>query len=130
MLGGGIAGLTTALELADSGQQVYLVERAERLGGNVARIDLTAPYLDSARDILKDRIARVMRHQNVRVLLQSELLELKGFIGNFKAESRHAGWGSGTGSRVCCGLHRLQGVRRRPDHALRIRHVARRHHLV
>jgi heterodisulfide reductase subunit A len=84
VLGGGIAGLTTALELADSGQQVYLVERAERLGGNVARVDLTAPYLDSARDILKDRIARVMRHQNVRVLLQSELIELKGFIGNFK----------------------------------------------
>ena len=86
VLGGGIAGLTAALELADSGQQVYLVERADHLGGNLARVDLTVPYLDSARDILKDRIARVTRHQHVRVLLQSELLELKGFIGNFTAK--------------------------------------------
>ena len=83
VLGGGIAGLTAALELADAGQQVYLVERDDHLGGNVARLDLTAPYLDSARDMLKDRITRVTRHRHIRVLLQSELLELKGFIGNF-----------------------------------------------
>jgi heterodisulfide reductase subunit A len=83
VLGGGIAGLTAALELADAGQRVYLVERADRLGGNVARLDLTAPHLDSARDLLKDRITRVTRHQHVTVLLNSELLELKGFIGNF-----------------------------------------------
>jgi heterodisulfide reductase subunit A2 len=86
VLGGGIAGLSAALELAESGQQVYLIERADRLGGNMARIDLTAPYLDSGRDIMKDRIARVTRHQNIRVLLQSELLELKGFLGNFTAK--------------------------------------------
>ena len=90
VLGGGIAGLTAALELAGADQQVYLVERKDRLGGNVARVDLTAPYLDSARDILKDRIARVTRHPKIRVLLESELVELKGFIGNFRPRVKTA----------------------------------------
>jgi len=84
VLGGGIAGLTAALELADADQQVYLVERKPKLGGNVARLDLTAPYLDSARDLLQERIARVTRHPRVHVLLESELIELKGYIGNFR----------------------------------------------
>jgi heterodisulfide reductase subunit A len=90
VVGGGISGLTAALELADAGQPVYLVERAPRLGGNVARIDLTAPYLDSARDLLRERIARVERHPKIHVLLQSELVELKGYVGNFRPKVRAA----------------------------------------
>lgn len=88
VLGGGLAGLTAALELADADQQVYLVERSGKLGGNVARVDLTAPYLDSARDIVKDRSVRTLRHPKIRVLLESELIELKGFIGNFQPKVR------------------------------------------
>ncbi len=84
VLGGGIAGLTAALELAGAGQEVYLVERQSQLGGNLARVDLTPPYLDSARDILKDRIVRVGRHPRIRVFLESELVELKGYVGNFR----------------------------------------------
>ena len=84
VLGGGIAGLTAALELAGAEQRVYLVEQKAQLGGNVARVDLTAPYLDSARDILKDRIARVTRHPKIEVLLESQLVSLKGFVGNFR----------------------------------------------
>ena len=91
IIGGGIAGLTAALELADADQQVYLVERETRLGGNVARLDLTAPYLDSARDLLRDRVVRVTRHPRIQVLLQSEVVELKGFIGNFRPRVRTAG---------------------------------------
>jgi heterodisulfide reductase subunit A2 len=88
VVGGGITGLTTALELADADQQVYLVERKSELGGNVARIDLTAPYLDSARDILRDCIARVESHPRIRVFLECELAELKGFVGNFRPSIR------------------------------------------
>ena len=84
VVGGGITGLTTALELADADQQVYLVERKGELGGNVARIDLTAPYLDCARDMLKEMVSRVKNHPKIRVFLQCELAELKGFIGNFR----------------------------------------------
>ena len=88
VLGGGIAGLTAALELADAGQPVYLVEREDRLGGNLARVDLTAPYLDSARDLLSDRIRRVLDDPKIEVLLRSTLQSLSGFVGNFKAELR------------------------------------------
>jgi len=84
VIGGGIAGLTAALELADADQQVYLVERQAQLGGNVARLDLTAPYLDSARDLLRDRVTRVTRHPGIQVLLESQVVGLQGFVGNFR----------------------------------------------
>jgi heterodisulfide reductase subunit A len=85
VIGGGISGMTAALELADGGRHVYLVERQDHLGGNIARVDLTAPYLDSARDMLTDRMTRVIEHANVDVLLESELEKLDGFHGNFTA---------------------------------------------
>ncbi|HYQ82014.1 MAG TPA: FAD-dependent oxidoreductase, partial [Anaeromyxobacteraceae bacterium] len=91
VVGGGIAGLTAALELAEAGQPVFLVERQRWLGGNVARLDLTAPHLDSARDMLRDRMVRVMRHPKIQVLLESELVDLKGFVGNFRPRVRTVG---------------------------------------
>ncbi len=90
VVGGGVAGLTAALELAQAGQQVVLVERARQLGGNVARLDLTAPHLDSARDFLRELVARVEGDPRIRVLLGSELVELKGYIGNYKPKVRTA----------------------------------------
>ncbi len=88
VLGGGIAGLTAALELSDAGQPVFLVEKDDHLGGNLARVDLTAPYLDSARDMLADRIRRVLESPKIEVLLRSTLQSLSGFVGNFRAEIR------------------------------------------
>jgi heterodisulfide reductase subunit A len=85
VIGGGIAGMTAALELADAGNFVYLVEKNNHLGGNLARVDLTAPYLYSARDLLTERITRIMNHKQVRVFFESKLSDLTGFIGNFKA---------------------------------------------
>jgi len=85
VIGGGIAGMTTALELADAGNNVYLVEKNDHLGGNLARVDLTAPYLYSARDLITERITRTFSHRKIEVYLQSRLTQLTGFIGNFKA---------------------------------------------
>ncbi|MCL4846259.1 MAG: CoB--CoM heterodisulfide reductase iron-sulfur subunit A family protein [Acidobacteria bacterium] len=85
VLGGGIAGLTAALQLADADQPVFLVEREAWLGGNVARLDLTAPHLDSARDLLIDRISRVRAHRHIEVLQQTRLVRLEGYAGNFMA---------------------------------------------
>ena len=85
VLGGGIAGLSAALELADADHQVFLVEKTDRLGGNLARVDLTAPHLYSARDLLTDRITRVREHPKIQVMLESELKNLSGFVGNFTA---------------------------------------------
>jgi heterodisulfide reductase subunit A len=90
VLGGGVAGLTAALELAEADQPVYLVERTARLGGNLARLDLTAPHLDSARDIVRELVARVRCQERIRVLLESELVELKGFVGNYKPRVKTA----------------------------------------
>ncbi len=85
VIGAGIAGLTAALELADAGQKVYLLDKQDHLGGNLARVDLTAPYLDSARDLLTERITRVKSSANIELLLNSRLQELKGYVGNFSA---------------------------------------------
>lgn len=85
VIGGGIAGMTAALELGDSGHTVHLVEKEDHLGGNVARIDLTAPYYFSATDLLTDRITRTLNHKKIKVYLESKVTELSGFVGNFSA---------------------------------------------
>lgn len=85
VIGGGIAGLTAALEIADSGYQVYLVEKDNKLGGNLSRVDLTAPYLYSAKDLLTERITRVLSHENIEVHMTSKVEKISGFIGNFNA---------------------------------------------
>jgi len=84
VIGGGVVGMTAALELADGGSRVYLVERQGNLGGNVARVDLTAPFLDSARDMITALVTRTTEHPQIEVLLDSEVLSLEGFVGNFK----------------------------------------------
>ncbi|HUV00117.1 MAG TPA: FAD-dependent oxidoreductase, partial [Bacteroidales bacterium] len=85
VIGGGIAGMTAALELADAGNSVHLVEKDNHLGGNLTRVDLTAPYFYSARDLLTERITRIADNKKVNVYLESKVTELTGFIGNFKA---------------------------------------------
>ena len=85
VIGGGITGMTATLELADSGYTVYLVEKDNHLGGNLARVDLTAPYLYSARDLITEKIARIKDNRKVIVYLESKVTEVTGFIGNFKA---------------------------------------------
>src|SRR4030066_365160 len=72
IIGGGIAGMTAALEIADAGNLVYLVEKNNHLGGNLARVDLTAPYFYSARDLLTERITRIMTNKKVNVYLESD----------------------------------------------------------
>jgi heterodisulfide reductase subunit A len=86
IIGGGIAGMTAALEIADAGNEVHLVEKNDHLGGNLARVDLTAPYLYSARDLLTERITRTIDNKKIHVHLNSRVSELTGFIGNFKAK--------------------------------------------
>ncbi len=84
VIGGGITGLTAALELAEADQPVILVEREDHLGGNIGRVDLTAPYLDSARDLLRTRIERVLLHPMITVHLGARVEDVSGFVGNFR----------------------------------------------
>jgi len=92
VLGGGITGMSAALQLADAGNRVYLVERQPQLGGNVGRVDLTAPYLDSAVDMIKALVTKVSEHPNIEVMIESNLIELSGYIGNFSAKVETVGF--------------------------------------
>ncbi len=85
VVGAGIAGMTTALELADAGHKVFLVEKNSHLGGNLARVDLTAPYLYSARDLVTERISRIHNNESIELFTESKLTNLTGYLGNFTA---------------------------------------------
>ncbi len=86
IIGGGIAGLSAALEIADSGKQIYLVEKSDKLGGNTANIDLTYPYLDSAKQMLDPIIEDVKNHKHIKLFLETEIDEINGYIGNFETD--------------------------------------------
>jgi len=96
VIGGGITGLSAALELAEAGNPVFLVEQSDHLGGNLARVDLTAPYLDSAREIIRERILRVQANPNITVYLDAKVTTVDGYVGNFKAEVQPKGEASST----------------------------------
>jgi heterodisulfide reductase subunit A len=91
VIGGGISGITAALEIADADKQVYLVERSEQLGGHVANFDLTFPHMQSASQLIEPKIKRVSNHPNIEVFLNTTIDETFGYIGNFRAEVQKNG---------------------------------------
>ena len=84
VIGGGISGISSALEIADAGKKVYLVEKSVKLGGHTAEIDLTYPYLDSAKQLIDPMIERVENNENIDLFLETEVEEITGYIGNFE----------------------------------------------
>jgi len=90
VVGGGIAGLQAALDLAESGFYVYLVERSPSIGGMMARLDKTFPTNDCAMCILSPKLVECGRHLNIEVLTHSELVDLRGQPGDFTAVVRTA----------------------------------------
>ncbi len=84
VVGGGIAGITAALKIANAGYQVYLVEREEIIGGKMAQFDKTFPTLDCSGCILTPKTSEVGRHPNIEILTKSRIMDLSGFVGNFK----------------------------------------------
>jgi len=88
VVGGGIAGITAALELANTGHHVYLVEREPSIGGHMAQWDKTFPTLDCAACILTPRMVEVGQHPNITLLTYSEVTGVEGYLGNFKITVR------------------------------------------
>jgi heterodisulfide reductase subunit A2 len=84
IIGGGIAGMTAALEIADAGKQAFLIEKSDHLGGVVAEVDLTFPYFDSTQQVIRSVTDRVLNHPNIQVFLNTDIEEIYGYIGNFK----------------------------------------------
>jgi heterodisulfide reductase subunit A len=83
IVGGGIAGLTAALEVADAGYPVILVERSDRLGGRMAQLSRLYLNFDDSADLLKERIEDVTHHPLIQVLTNAEVTEFGGYVGNF-----------------------------------------------
>ncbi|MCS7224279.1 MAG: CoB--CoM heterodisulfide reductase iron-sulfur subunit A family protein [Armatimonadetes bacterium] len=84
VIGGGIAGIQAALDIADGGVPVTLVERQPSIGGNMARLSETFPTLDCAQCILTPKMVSVRQHPNIELLTYSEVEDVKGFVGNFQ----------------------------------------------
>jgi heterodisulfide reductase subunit A-like polyferredoxin len=85
VVGGGIAGVQAALDLANSGIKVYLLERSPAIGGKMAQLDKTFPTNDCAMCIVSPKLVEAGRHLNIEILTNSELISLEGKAGHFKA---------------------------------------------
>jgi heterodisulfide reductase subunit A len=83
VIGGGVAGIQASLDLADTGYKVYLVEKQPSIGGMMARIDKTFPTMDCSICILAPKMSDAGHHPNIEVLTNSEVADVKGYIGNF-----------------------------------------------
>ena len=84
VVGGGIGGIQAALDLAESGYYVYLVEKSPSIGGVMAQLDKTFPTNDCSICILSPKLVECGRHPNIELLSYSELLDVRGEPGNFK----------------------------------------------
>ncbi len=88
IVGGGITGIEAALQIADSGKKVYLVEKEPTIGGYMARFDKTFPTLDCAACILTPKMVNVAQHPNIELLSYSDVTGFSGYVGNFTARIR------------------------------------------
>ena len=107
VVGGGIAGIQAALELADAGYQVILVEREPSIGGHMAQFDKTFPTLDCSACILTPKMSDVGLHPNIRLLSYSEVEQVTGYVGNFTGAGAQEG-----ALRQGRRLHRLRHLHR------------------
>ena len=88
VIGGGIAGIQAALDIAEAGYEVDIVEKSPTIGGRMAQLDKTFPTLDCAACILTPKMVDVAAHDNVTLYTYSEVDEVSGFVGNFSVKIR------------------------------------------
>jgi heterodisulfide reductase subunit A2 len=88
VIGGGIAGIQAALDIADAGHEVLLVEKESTIGGHMAKLAETFPTLDCASCILTPRMSEVANHPNIKLLTSSEVVGVEGYVGNFHVKIR------------------------------------------
>jgi len=88
VIGGGIAGIQTSLDLANDGFKVHLVEREPSIGGHMAQLDKTFPTLDCSSCILTPKMMEVANHKNIELLSYSEVASIEGSIGNYTVKIR------------------------------------------
>ena len=105
VIGGGIAGIQTALDIADAGFEVDIVEKKPTIGGKMSQLDKTFPTLDCAACILTPKMVDVAQHEKIKIYSYSEVEAVKGFVGNFnvtiKKKARYVKEDVCTGCGVC-----------------------------
>ena len=88
VIGGGIAGIQTALDIADAGYEVDIVEKEPTIGGKMTQIDKTFPTLDCAACILTPKMVDCAQNEKIHIYSYSEVEAVKGFVGNFQVTIR------------------------------------------
>ena len=88
VIGGGIAGIQTALDIADAGYKVDIVEKEPSIGGRMSQLDKTFPTLDCSACILTPKMVEAAAHENITIHTYSEVEKVSGFVGNFTVEIR------------------------------------------
>ena len=83
VVGGGIAGIQSSLDLADSGYKVYLLEESPAIGGIMAQLDKTFPTNDCAMCVISPKLVGAGRHLNIDLITNAELMGIEGEAGNF-----------------------------------------------
>jgi len=86
IVGGGISGMQAALDVANSGFKVYLVEKNPSIGGNMAQLDKTFPTNDCSTCMISPKLIEVAKHPNIEILSYSEVEEISGTPGHFKVK--------------------------------------------
>ncbi|MEO0129373.1 MAG: CoB--CoM heterodisulfide reductase iron-sulfur subunit A family protein [candidate division WOR-3 bacterium] len=105
VIGGGIGGVQAALDLADSGFKVFLVEKSPSIGGVMAQLDKTFPTNDCSMCILAPKLVSAGRHPNIELITYSEIQDLKGEPGDFLVrilrKSPFVNWNNCNGCGIC-----------------------------
>ena len=105
VIGGGVAGIQAALDCADAGIQVVMVERETSIGGKMAKLDKTFPTVDCSSCILGPKMVDVAQHPNIKLLAASEVTNVSGYVGNFtvsiKRRATYVDWSKCTGCGLC-----------------------------
>jgi len=113
VIGGGIAGIQAAMDIADAGYKVYLVEREPSVGGRMAQLDKTFPTLDCSSCILTPKMVDVGNHPNIELMTYSEVVAVEGEVGAFrvrvKKKPRYVDVDKCTGCGSCAAACRMKG---------------------
>ncbi len=105
VIGGGVAGIQAALDCADGGQEVVLVEREQSIGGKMAKLDKTFPTVDCSSCVLGPKMVDIAQHPNITLYTCAEVESVGGYVGNFQVTVRrkatYVDWTKCTGCGLC-----------------------------
>jgi len=105
VIGGGVAGIQAALDCADGGLEVVLVEKTSTIGGKMAKLDKTFPTIDCSSCILGPKMVDVAQHPNITLYASSEVADISGYVGNFNVtvnkKATYVDWDVCTGCGQC-----------------------------